>query len=145
NPGFGSGVATEDFTQRYQLTRPFILSVGVLEPRKNHIVLFEILRRLRERGEQIDLIIIGREGWRWSSPLARPEFKTLRPWVRVLADIPVADLAEFYNRAAVFVYPSLSEGSGLPVLEAMACGTPVVCSSSSSLPEAGGDAALYAD
>jgi len=145
SPGFKPGVATDGFKQRYGLARPFILTVGVLEPRKNHGVLFELLRRLRERGEQIDLIVIGREGWRWSSPLARPEFKALARWVRILGDLPDADLAEFYNRAAVFVYPSLYEGFGLPVLEAMACGAPVVCSSSSSLPEAGGDAALYAD
>lgn len=145
NPGFKPGMATEGFMQRYQLTRPFILTVGVLEPRKNQIVLFEMLRRLRERGEPVDLIVIGREGWRWTSPLERPEFKPLVPWVRILTDVPDADLAEFYNRAAVFAYPSLYEGFGLPVLEAMACGTPVVCSSSSSLPEAGGGAALYAD
>ncbi|HEY2105206.1 MAG TPA: glycosyltransferase family 1 protein, partial [Candidatus Binataceae bacterium] len=145
NPGLKPGVATDGFVRRYQITRPFILSVGVLEPRKNHIVLFEMLRHLRKQGEAIDLIVIGREGWRWSSPLARPEFKEIAPWVRILADIPDAEMAEFYNRSAVFVYPSLYEGFGLPILEAMACGTPVVSSSSSSLPEVGGDAALYAN
>jgi glycosyltransferase involved in cell wall biosynthesis len=145
NPGLKPGVATDGFVRRYEITRPYILSVGVLEPRKNHIVLFEMLRHLRQRGEPIDLIVIGREGWHWTSPLARPEFKALAPWVRILADIPDAEMAEFYNRAAVFAYPSLYEGFGLPILEAMACGTPVVSSSASSLPEVGGDAALYAD
>ncbi len=145
NPGLKPGVATDGFVRRYQIARPYILSVGVLEPRKNHIVLFEMLRHLRQTGEPIDLIVIGREGWRWTSPLARPEFKALAPWVRILADIPDAEMAEFYNRAAVFAYPSLYEGFGLPILEAMACGTPVVSSSASSLPEVGGDAALYAD
>jgi glycosyltransferase involved in cell wall biosynthesis len=145
NPGLRPGMATDDFTRRYQLTRPFILTVGVLEPRKNHVLLFETLRRLRERSEPIDLVVIGREGWRWSSPLARPEFRALAPWVRILADVPEADMAEFYNRAAVFAYPSLYEGFGLPILEAMACGTPVVSSSAAAMPEVGGDAALYAD
>ncbi len=145
NPGLRPGVATEDFLRRYQLPRPFILTVGVLEPRKNHIILFEALRHLRERGEDVSLVVIGREGWHWSNPLARPQFQALAPWVQVIADLPDADLAEFYNRAAVLAYPSLYEGFGLPVLEAMACGTPVVCSSASALPEAGGDAALYAD
>jgi glycosyltransferase involved in cell wall biosynthesis len=145
NPGLEPGVATDGFVRRYQITRPYILCVGVLEPRKNHIVLFEMLRHLRAKGQPVDLIVIGREGWRWTSPLARPEFKALAPWVRILADIPDAEMAEFYNRAAVFAYPSLYEGFGLPILEAMACGTPVVSSSASSLPEVGGDAALYAD
>lgn len=145
NQGLKPGVATEGFVRRYQITRPYILTVGVLEPRKNHVLLFEVLRHLREQGTPIDLIVIGREGWRWSSPLARPEFKALAASVRILADIPDADMPEFYNRAAVFAYPSLYEGFGLPILEAMACGTPVVSSSASSLPEVGGDAALYAD
>jgi glycosyltransferase involved in cell wall biosynthesis len=145
DPRMRPGVATEDFARRYQLVRPFILSVGVLEPRKNHIVLFEALRHLRERGESIDLIVIGRPGWRWSSPLGRAEFRDLTPWVRILADVPDADMPEFYNRAAVFAYPSLYEGFGLPLLEAMACGVPVVSSSAGALPEVGGDAVLYAD
>jgi glycosyltransferase involved in cell wall biosynthesis len=142
NPGLRPGVATEDFTRRYQLTRPFILTVGVLEPRKNHVLLFETLRRLRERIEPVDLVVIGRQGWRWSTPLARREFHALAPWVRILTDIPEADMAEFYNRAAVFAYPSLYEGFGLPILEAMACGTPVVSSSAPAMPEVGADAAL---
>jgi glycosyltransferase involved in cell wall biosynthesis len=145
NPGLKPGLLTEDFLQRYQLQRPFILTVGVLEPRKNHVILFEMLRRLRQGGMAVDLVVIGREGWRWSTPLSRPQYQPLAPWVRILADVPERDLAEFYGRAAVFAYPSLYEGFGLPILEAMACGTPVVSSSSSSLPEVAGEAALYAD
>ncbi len=145
NSGLKPGLFSEDFLARYQLARPFILTVGVLEPRKNHIILFEMLRCLRQRGMDVDLVVIGREGWHWSTPLSRPEYQPLAPWVRILADVPERDLAEFYGRAAVFVYPSLYEGFGLPILEAMACGAPVVSSSSSSLPEVAGDAALYAD
>jgi glycosyltransferase involved in cell wall biosynthesis len=145
SPAFKSGVKTAAFEQRYPAPRPFILTVGVLEPRKNHALLFEVLRRLRAMGEEVDLVVIGRDGWRWKSPLERPEFKALAPWVRILADVPDHDLVEFYNRAALFAYPSLYEGFGLPILEAMACGTPVVSSSASSMPEVGGDAALFAD
>jgi glycosyltransferase involved in cell wall biosynthesis len=145
NPAFKPVTTTGAFARRYQLTRPFILTVGVLEPRKNHVLLFEVLRRMRERCEQVDLIIIGRPGWRWRNPLEQPQFKLLRPWVRILEDVPDADLVEFYNRAAVFAYPSLYEGFGLPILEAMACGAPVVSATGSSLPEVAGDAALYAD
>ena len=129
NPAFKRGLFTDQFARRYQLDRPFILTVGVLEPRKNHVLLLEVLRRLHANGEQVDLVIIGRRGWNWENPLDRPEFKPLKPWVRIIADVADADLAEFYNRAAVFAYPSLYEGFGLPVLEAMACGAPVVSSS----------------
>jgi glycosyltransferase involved in cell wall biosynthesis len=122
-----------------------MLTVGVLEPRKNQTLLFEVLRQLRQAGHEIDLVIIGREGWRWSNPLGRPENSDLRPWVRILEDVSDEELIEFYGRAAVFTYPSIYEGFGLPVLEAMACGTPVVSSNASSLPEVGGDAVLYAD
>lgn len=145
NPAFKPGLATDTFRRRYRLERPFILTVGVLEPRKNHVLLFEVLRRLREGGERIDLVIVGREGWRWKNPLDKPEFRGLKPWVRIVADVPDADLAGLYNSATVFAYPSLYEGFGLPILEAMACGVPVVSSGASSLPEVAGDAALYAD
>ena len=143
-PRFKPGVKTDTFVQRHHLDRPFMLTVGVLEPRKNQTLLFEVLRRLRQAGHEIDLVIIGREGWRWSNPIGRPEYSDLRPWVRILEDVSDDELIEFYGRAAVFTYPSIYEGFGLPVLEAMACGTPVVSSNTSSLPEVGGGAVLYA-
>jgi glycosyltransferase involved in cell wall biosynthesis len=138
-------VRTPDFMRTHGLTRPFVLNVGVLEPRKNQALLFDVLRRIRETGVDIDLVIVGREGWRWSSPLERPEFETLRPHVHIFRDVPEAELVEFYGRASAFVYPSIYEGFGLPVIEAMACGAPVVASDNSSLPELGQQAALYAD
>ena len=143
--GFGSGVHTDDFRRRYDLPDRFILNVGVLEPRKNHSLLVAALRRLHDAGERVGLVIVGREGWRWADPMAQPGTADLRPWVRIFRDVPDKDLAEFYSRAEVFAYPSLYEGFGLPVLEAMACGTPVVASRTSSLPEVAGEAALLAD
>jgi glycosyltransferase involved in cell wall biosynthesis len=142
---FQPSAQTSEFTKTYNLTRPFILNVGVLEPRKNQLLLFEVLRRIRETGVDIELVIIGREGWRWENPLERAEFESLRSHIRIFTDVPEAALVEFYGRASAFVYPSIYEGFGLPIIEAMACGTPVVASNNSSLPELGQQAALYAD
>jgi glycosyltransferase involved in cell wall biosynthesis len=142
---FRPGVRTEDFLRRYDVPFRFIFTVGVLEPRKNHARLVQALSRLHQQGERIGLVIVGRDGWRWQDPLADASLAHLRPWVRIFRDVPDADLAELYNRAEVFAYPSLYEGFGLPVVEAMACGTPVVTSPVSSLPEVAGKAALFAD
>jgi len=142
---FKPGVRTSDFTKTYGLERAFILNVGVLEPRKNQSLLFEVLRRIRDAGVDIDLVIVGREGWQWQSPLERAEFEPLRRHVRIFRDVPEAALVEFYGRASVFVFPSIYEGFGLPIIEAMACGAPVVASNNSSLPELGQQAALYAN
>lgn len=148
-PGVGAdyspGPGDPSFLGRNHLQRPYILTVGVLEPRKNHALLLTALSQLVAGGHDLDLVIIGRPGWHWVDPRSRGEFQSLTGRVRVLEDVAGHEMVEFYRHAAVFAYPSWYEGFGLPVLEAMACGTPVVCSNSSSLPEAGGTAALYAD
>ncbi len=145
NPIFRQTEPTSEFARSHQLTRPFILTVGVLEPRKNHLILLEVIRALHQRGHFLELVIIGREGWRWKNPLTMAKYRDLRPWVKVLTDVPDLHLVEFYNRAEIFIYPSFYEGFGLPILEAMACGTPVIASKVSSMPEVGGRAALFAD
>jgi glycosyltransferase involved in cell wall biosynthesis len=145
SPIFKQVDTTAEFDVRYQMTKPFILTVGVLEPRKNQKILLDVLRRLHQQGRQMELVIIGREGWHWTNPLATPEYKDLRPHVKILTDVSDADLVEFYNRAKLFIYPSFYEGFGLPILEAMACGTPVIASNASSMPEVAGTAALLAD
>ena len=142
---FGRGVRTDDFRQRYDLPERYILNVGVLEPRKNHALLMHALAHLHRAGERISLVIVGRDGWNWNDPLDAPSLSHLRPWVRIVRNVPDADLPEFYSRATLFAYPSLYEGFGLPVVEAMACGTPVIASRAASLPEVAGEAALYAD
>ena len=136
---------TVEFSARYRMNRPFFLTVGVLEPRKNHTVLLDVLRELHSKHHNLELIIVGRPGWRWTDPLTLPEYRDLLPWVKIFHDVPDFDLVEFYNRADVFAYPSLYEGFGLPIVEAMACGTPVIASGLSCMPEVGGTAALYAD
>src|SRR5579862_1661520 len=145
NPIFRQTAATSEFAERYQITNPFILTVGVLEPRKNHLMLLDVIRALHRRGHRLELVIIGRPGWRWENPLKMAKYRDLHRWVKVLTDVPDSDLVEFYNRAEIFIYPSFYEGFGLPILEAMACGTPVIASNVSSMPEVGGAAALLAD
>lgn len=130
---------------RYDLPERYVLCVGVLEPRKNHAVLVDALARLHARGDPVGLVIAGREGWGWTNPLDDPRRAALRPYVRVLRNVPDDDLRGLYAGAAVFAYPSLHEGFGLPVAEAMASGVAVVTSRTSSLPEVAGGAALLVD
>lgn len=142
---FTVGTSKPSVQTQHGASRPYMLTVGVLEPRKNQRLLLEVLEILNRAGHDLELIIVGRPGWRWTDPLADRRFASLRSRVRILEDVPAGDLIEYYRHAKVFAYPSFYEGFGLPILEAMACGTPVVCSNTSSLPEAGGDAALYSD
>ena len=142
---FTAAGGDDDVAARYRLPERFILTVGVLEPRKNHARLVAALARLHAGGDAEHLVIVGREGWRWRDPLDDPALAHLRPYVHVLRHVPDADLPGLYRRAAVFAYPSLYEGFGLPLVEAMACGTPAVVSRAASLPEVAGEAALLVD
>jgi glycosyltransferase involved in cell wall biosynthesis len=125
--------------------QPYILAVGTVQPRKNYTRLIEALAVLRAEGTDATLVIAGGKGW-----METPIFETvtrlnLEPYVNFLGYVDDSDLPALYTHAAAFAMPSLYEGFGLPVLEAMACGTPVVTSTISSLPEAAGDAALLVD
>jgi glycosyltransferase involved in cell wall biosynthesis len=123
---------------------PYILSVGTLEPRKNYVRLVEAFAALRARGLDHKLVIAGRKGWLYEPIFERVrELKLERKVLFVEPGDP--ELLALYRTAAVFVYPSLYEGFGIPALEALACGIPVTCSSASSLPEIVGEAALLFD
>jgi glycosyltransferase involved in cell wall biosynthesis len=136
---------------RYELPDRFVLGLGTLQPRKNFDGLIEAFRRLVvERGEDpgisgLHLVIIGGKGWMCEEMLARVEHVGLGRLVHFLGFAADEDLPALYSLASVFAFPSWYEGFGLPVLESMACGTPVVAADNSSLPEAVGNAGLMVD
>jgi len=121
----------------------FILFVGTLEPRKNVVRLIEAYAQL-PKGRP-PLMLIGGRGWLYDEIFARVEALDLSQEVHFVGYVPAEELPWWYNAATLFVYPSLYEGFGLPPLEAMACGTPVVTSTASSLPEVVGRAGLAVD
>ncbi|NDJ85644.1 MAG: glycosyltransferase family 4 protein [Chloroflexi bacterium] len=129
--------------QHYQLPENYLLVVGTIEPRKNYSRLVTALMRLRERHIDLKLVVVGRKGWLYDE-----FFQTIRDLqaeehVIFPGYVPDDDLPAVYGAATIAVMPSLYEGFGLPVLEAMACGTPVVSSDAASLPELGGEVARY--
>jgi glycosyltransferase involved in cell wall biosynthesis len=133
---------------KYDLAgRPYVLSLGTLEPRKNLCRLLEAFQRLKQEAPALEhaLVLAGGKGW-----MAEAVFKTigdlgLASEVKWLGKVPFADLPALLNGADLFVYPSLYEGFGLPPLEAMACGAPVVAANTTSLPEVVGDAGVLVD
>ncbi|HOV85400.1 MAG TPA: glycosyltransferase family 1 protein [Syntrophobacteraceae bacterium] len=126
---------------KYRLPRKFLLFVGTLEPRKGVDVLLEAFRLLAGETDH-HLVLVGRAGWGVEDlpgQLRRADFCARVHWKGF---IDPGDLANLYNLAGLLVFPSRYEGFGLPPLEAMACGVPVVCTETSSLPEVVGDAAI---
>jgi glycosyltransferase involved in cell wall biosynthesis len=131
---------------RYGLTRPYVLFVGYLEPKKNLAALLDAVAALRRRGAwgETELVIVGATGW-GPAPAAHARVLGLEGAVRFVGAASDADLPALYGGALAFVFPSLWEGFGLPVLEAMASGAPVVASNRGALPEVTGGAALLVD
>ncbi len=127
---------------RHGIAEAYLIAVGVLQPRKN---LFRLIEAFSKLGDEYQLVIVGRKGWLYESIFAKVEELQLLPRVKFLDYVPLDDLLALYSGARLCVYPSLYEGFGFPVLEAQACGAPVACSNTSSLPEVGGDAVEYFD
>jgi glycosyltransferase involved in cell wall biosynthesis len=126
--------------QKYRLgNQPFILSVGTIQPRKNYQ---RLIQAFAELPEEYSLVIVGNRGWDYQLVLNEVVTQGLTHRVHFPGFADDADLPALYSAASLFVYPSLYEGFGLPVLEAMACGTPVVAANRSSLPEVVADAGL---
>lgn len=147
NPRFrlATPEAISGVRQKHGLPEHFILSVGTIEPRKNLNTLLEAYRALRHRGAQFKLVIVGKRGWLYRGFFRRLRELSLEDEIILPGFVPDEDLPALYSAADLFVFPSLYEGFGLPPLEAMACGTPVVTSDVSSLPEIVGDAAITID
>ncbi len=129
--------------QRYQLPEgPLLLTVGTLQPRKNHLRLVQAFARTRQPAA---LVIAGSPGWAYGEVRGEVEHLNLRRRVRFVEWVEDRDLPALYRMATAFVFPSLYEGFGLPVLEAMASGAPVIASRASSLPEVVGEAGVLVD
>lgn len=127
--------------KKYRLPDKFLLFVGTVEPRKNLEMVFLAYSKLKDQ-IPCPFYIAGKLGWRAGTLLSFYEKLKMKEHVRFLGYVPDAELPALYNLATVFVYVSKDEGFGLPPLEAMQCGTPVMISNAGSLPEIAGDAAL---
>jgi len=127
---------------KYQLNAPFILFVGSIEPRKNLKTLLSAYSLLPiSIKQQVKLLLVGFSGWKNREIMQMIQQENQN--IRYLGFVPEKDLAGIYNLAEIFVFPSFYEGFGLPPLEAMACGLPVISSNGGSLPEVCGNAAYY--
>jgi len=132
--------------KRYGTEERFILCVGNLQPRKNLVTLIRAYVRLRQAGAtRHKLVLVGRKGWLYDDIFAAARDSGYADELVFTDYVPDEDLTALYNTADLFVYPSLFEGFGIPPLEAMACGTPVITSNTSALPEVVGDAAIMVD
>ncbi len=126
--------------------KPYLLAVGTLQPRKNYVRLIEAFAHIANSQfahRNLQLVIAGGRGWMFDEVFGAVERFKVRSRVLFPSFVPDEDLPALYALASLLVFPSLYEGFGLPIAEAMACGTPVIMSNASSLPEVAGDAALY--
>jgi glycosyltransferase involved in cell wall biosynthesis len=137
----------EALKKKYGIEREYLLSVGNLQPRKNLARLIRAYTHLRASGEEFryQLVIVGKRAWLYKHIFHEAHRSRYAGDVILTDYVPESDLPGLYSGATAFVYPSIFEGFGLPVVEAMACGTPVVTSNSSALPEVVGEAGLMVD
>lgn len=133
----------EAFRHQEALPEQFLLHVGTLQPRKNLLILIEALAKLKR--PDLLLVLIGGKGWFFDEIFERVKALDLEKQVRFTGYVDDEALPLWYNAATVFVFPSLYEGFGMPVLEAIACGTPVIAAETSSIPEVTGEAARLFD
>jgi glycosyltransferase involved in cell wall biosynthesis len=143
--GAAEAAARQETRRRHAGGKPYILYLGTLEPRKNVEALVAACERLwARRPSGPDLVLAGGSGWKTAGLRRRIERSAHRNRIHVAGYAERDAARELYRAAEAFAYPSFAEGFGLPVLEAMACGVPVVASTAEALVEVGGDAALYA-
>lgn len=139
--------AVRYIAQKFQAQQDYICSVGTIEPRKNLVTLIEAFGILRQRRQfQGQLLIAGGQGWgRTNICRAMLKWGLGEKDIKLLGHVPEEDMPVLYSGAKAFVFPSFYEGFGLPLLEAMACGCPVVASNTSSIPEVVGEAGILVD
>jgi glycosyltransferase involved in cell wall biosynthesis len=148
NPLFFEDVPAEvlETTRRkHALPERFLLFVGAVEFRKNLVTLVEALAKVHEAGEKVALVVAGRKGEDSANLNEVVARLRLGDWVKRLGYLPDSEVRDLYRLARIFVFPSLCEGFGLPLLEAMACGLAAAVSRAGALPEVGGEAAAYFD
>lgn len=147
SPSILDKTTPDQIRERFKLCGRYILFVGVIEPKKNIPTLIKAFKLLKRNGGggDIKLVIAGGKGWFYDQVFTCVEELGLKNEVIFTGFVSKEDLYQLYNGAELFVFPSLYEGFGLPPLEAMACGTPVVCSNTGSLPEVVGDAGIFVD
>lgn len=140
------GTKSPDSYKKYGLKRhKYLLYVGTLQPRKNVTAIIHALKALETQFPDLQLALVGRRGWLFEGILKTIRELGLSEKVKELGYVPNEDLSGLYKNSACLVLPSFYEGFGIPVLEALSQGAPVVTSNTSSLPEVGGDACLYVD
>ncbi|MGO8951371.1 MAG: glycosyltransferase family 4 protein [Ktedonobacterales bacterium] len=139
--------AVQKVCRKYDLAEPFVLAVSTIEPRKNYERLIEAFAAAtREPDGPRFMVFAGRRGWLYEGvSTAIHQYPDVADRIRVLGYVPDEELAGLYHAAAVLAMPSFYEGFGIPVIEAMACGTPVICGTGGALPEIAGNAALLLD
>jgi len=123
----------------------YILYVGALQPRKNLNTLIEAFNLLKKERTELKLVLAGEKAWLWEGIMEKVAQSPFKKDIIMTEKVSQSELITLYREAALFVFPSLYEGFGLPILEAFASRVPVVAANNSSLPEVGGDAALYFD
>lgn len=132
--------------EKLQIDAPYFLSVGTIEPRKNLVLLLEAYQQFRaQNDERILLLIAGGKGWKYQAFYNALNQNLFKEDIILLGYVDKGELPALYTHSLALIYPSIYEGFGLPVLEAMACGAVVICADRSSLSEVGGNAALYFD
>lgn len=136
---------TNVLTKLQVVKHKYLLFVGTLQPRKNVLTLIEAYKLLLDQHQELRLVIVGKKGWLYESIIARAQELNISDMVIFTGYIPENDLQTLYRNALCYINPSFYEGFGIPILEAMSHGCPVIASQTASLPEVGGDACLYID
>jgi glycosyltransferase involved in cell wall biosynthesis len=137
---------TTKVLERYSLQKEkYLLYVGALQPRKNLITLIEAFDLVKKEIPDLKLVLAGGKAWMWEGIFERLNASQFKKDIVTTGQVGGKDLAALYQNASAFVFPSFYEGFGIPVLEAFAAGTPVIAARNSSLPEVGGEAAVYFD